>query len=328
MRIVLTKSFSPYDNLALEEIILKDEDIKDDILLLYINKNTIVIGRNQNAHEEVNADFVKANKVNIIRRISGGGAVYQDEGNLSFSFITKKQPGSYQKFLIPIIDFLKSLNIDAQFHGKNDLLANGAKVSGNAQYIYKDRMFHHGTLLFNVNLDVLAKAIKPNPLKLQSKAIKSIRQRVGNIKDMLDEEMDNKEFAQRLVDFFIDKYNASWWDVSNYKVDKVKALTKIRESYDWNYRKNPIFTFKNEMRFAGGTISVFINVVNDTIENIEFIGDFLSQTNIEDFEQKFIGLPYNKQKISQIIDQEKKWTIYFGKLTKDDLKKLLGVNNE
>lgn len=323
MRIVLSPSRSPYYNLALEEIILKDANIKDDILLLYINSNTIVIGRNQNAHEEINADYVNKHKVNIIRRISGGGAVYQDDQNLSFSFISAKRPGSYQKFLTPIIDFLQSLNIDAKFHGKNDLLANGYKVSGNAQYVYRDRMFHHGTLLFNVDLEVLAKAIKPNILKLQSKAIKSVRQRVINIKNLLKEDMTITEFTQKLIDFFLSKYDCKMWDTSNYKTKEVAHLQAIRASYEWNYRKNPIFNFKNEKRFAGGTIASFINVEKNHIANIEFLGDFLSRGNIERFTNKFLNLPYHKQEINRLIDQEIDWELYFGKINKDEIKILL-----
>jgi lipoate-protein ligase A len=232
MKIAISKHKDPYNNLSTEEIILKDENIKDDILLFYINKNAIIVGRNQNVHEEINADFVKEKNIDLIRRISGGGTVYHDEGNINFSFITNKSKRSYEKFLEPIINFLKTLGLDAKFKGKNDLIVNNYKVSGNAQYIYKNRMFHHGTILFDTNLKILSKALKVNKLKIESKGIKSIRQRVSNIKPLLNKKINSKKFLEKIINYFINKDNNEIMDLTNYKNNEIKALANIRKSYD------------------------------------------------------------------------------------------------
>jgi lipoate-protein ligase A len=208
MKIYNSKSTDPYKNLALEEAFLKQENLKEDILYIYQNDNVVVVGRNQNAYAEIDHKFIKQNNIKLARRISGGGAVYQDMGNICFSFITKNnQKNSFTAFLGPIIEFLQSIKLDAQFKGRNDLIVNGYKISGNAQYIYKDRIVHHGTLLFDSNLSVLSNALKPNLLKLKSKAIKSARQRVTNINELLETKISSEKFIDLLINFFIDGDN-------------------------------------------------------------------------------------------------------------------------
>ena len=168
MKIFVSKSNVTYLNFAREEVILKDKDFEnEDVILLYQNVPSVIIGRNQNILEEVNMKFVNKENITLARRISGGGAVYQDYGNVSFSFTTSRKPGSYEKFLEPIIDFLNSIGVNAKFKGKNDLVADGYKLSGNAQYVFGNRMIHHGTLLFDVELSRLSKALTTNKLKLE-----------------------------------------------------------------------------------------------------------------------------------------------------------------
>jgi lipoate-protein ligase A len=187
----------------MDEIILKNSSLDEDVIYFYQNHNAIIIGANQNTHVEINEEYVKEHDIKVARRISGGGAVYQDMGNICFSFMTKNtQDSSYENFLEPIFKFLKSLGLNAEFKGRNDVLIDGKKISGNAQYKYKDRMFHHGTLLFNSDLTVLSKALKPNKLKLESKGIKSNRQRVSNILELMDQKMNNQEFLTTLLEFF------------------------------------------------------------------------------------------------------------------------------
>ncbi|MCK5946011.1 MAG: lipoate--protein ligase [Mycoplasmataceae bacterium] len=316
MKIILSKSNNPYYNLSLEEMVLKDETMSDQYLMIYQNDNTIVVGRNQNIYEEINTEYINENKINLVRRVSGGGSVYHDGGNVNFSFITDKKSNSYAEFLEPIIEFLKSLGLDAKFHGKNDVHANGFKISGNAQYIYKQRMFHHGTLLFDSTLEVLSKALKPNKLKLESKSLKSIRQRVSNIRPLLNKDMDTKQFVSSLIDFF-GKENLV--DMDNYKSDELKALINVRKSDDWIFGKNPEFDVELEKRFKGGGVKIKLDILKNHIKDIAIVGDFLSTNDFEKIIPTFKGLKFDEAVISKEINAIEDFDQYFGKITKEEL---------
>ena len=325
MKIYLSQSNNCYYNLSLEELLLKDESIKEDILLLYINDNTIVFGRNQNVYEEINRSYIEEHKINLIRRVSGGGAVYHDKGNINFSFITSKEKRSYTKFLTPIIKFLQTLGLNAQFKGKNDLKVDDNKISGNAQYIYKDRMFHHGTLLFDTDLSILGDALKPNKLKMESKGIKSARQSVANINSLLETKMTPEQFTDALINHFVVQGHEVV-DYSSYKNDEVKALMNVRKSNEWIFGKNPEFNMSNEKRFMGGTIKVTAHIETNIIKEINFTGDFLSTNNSEHIATYFIGKKFHA--ITSIINDMKDFDEYFGKITKEEIIGLLVGTNE
>ena len=187
----------PRINLAIEEYALKNLDINESYLLFYINKPSIIIGKNQNTIEEVNQDYVEQNDITVVRRLSGGGAVYHDLGNLNFSFITKDDGDSFhnfKKFTEPVVKALGKLGIQAELSGRNDIMAEGRKISGNAMFATRGRMFSHGTLLFNSEMDHIVSALKVKKEKIESKGIKSVRSRVGNIADFLKEPMTIEEF--------------------------------------------------------------------------------------------------------------------------------------
>ncbi|HZG73990.1 MAG TPA: lipoate--protein ligase, partial [Chondromyces sp.] len=182
----------PRINLAIEEYAVKHLDINETYLLFYINEPSIIIGKNQNTIEEINTEYVEKNNIHVVRRLSGGGAVYHDLGNLNFSFITKDDGESFHNFLKftePVIQALQKLGINAELSGRNDILAEGRKVSGNAQFSTKGRMFNHGTLLFDSEMDHIVSALKVRKDKIESKGIKSIRSRVANISEFLEEKM-------------------------------------------------------------------------------------------------------------------------------------------
>ncbi len=306
---------SPYKNLSLEEILLKDQSIKDDIFMLYQNENTIVFGRNQNVLAEVDIDYVKKENINLIRRVSGGGTVYHDKGNVNFSFITDNKADSYKDFLEPIIKFLNSIGVNAEFKGKNDIVVDGYKISGNAQYKYKNRMFHHGTLLFDVDMTKLGKALKPHPLKLQSKGIKSARARVKNIKEFIKEDMPVEKFIELLFDFIDGKE----FDVTNYKVDEVRALANIRKSHVWNFGKNPEYDVLLEDKFDGGLVSLWLNIKNGKIKDIKFTGDFMSSTDFEEINKLFIDQKFTINNVERILTSIENFQDYFGVVTKEEL---------
>ena len=320
MKIIKSKYKSPFFNFALEELLLKNEKLNnEDILLIYQNDNSIIVGKNQNTHEEVNEDFVKKHKITLARRISGGGAVYQDGGNVNFCFITSsKDSHSYAKFLKPIIGFLNTLGIDAQFSGKNDVTANGFKISGNAQYKYKTRMFHHGTLLFNSEMSMLTKALKPSPLKFQSKSVKSVRKRVANIKELMENNISTEHFVDLLINYFSTQ-GYKLVDQNIIDENKINKLAKAKSQDEWTFGKNPPFDLEVHKRFDGGTIKMKISVKNNEIKNVKFEGDFMSVNDFEDIYNLFINKPFDIKYLEKTINEIKNFDDYFGKITKKEI---------
>src|SRR5690625_4956285 len=180
----------PRINLALEEYMLENFGEKDTYLLFYVNEPSIIIGRNQNTVEEINTEYVDKKDIKVVRRLSGGGAVYHDLENLNFSFITKDDGDSFHnfaKFTKPLVDVLNELGVPAKLEGRNDLVVEGRKISGNAMYSTKGRMFSHGTLMLDSEIEEVVKALNVNKAKIESKGIKSIRSRVANISEFLDD---------------------------------------------------------------------------------------------------------------------------------------------
>lgn len=192
-------------NLAIEEHLLRNVQLVEPLLLFYINAPSVIIGRNQNSVEEIDPDFVRENKVHVVRRLSGGGAVYHDLGNLNFSFIThgKQDLHNFDKFTQPVVNVLQSLGVKASLQGKSDIVVDGKKISGNAQYAAAGRMFSHGTILFDTSLENMLRAINPRQIKIESKAVQSVRSFVTNIREHLSEDMRIDELRQALLRAFL-----------------------------------------------------------------------------------------------------------------------------
>lgn len=324
MKIFRIKETSPYITLPLENIILNDPDMKGDILILYQHDNAIIIGNNQNAHEEINRQYVIDNDIKLARRKSGGGAVYHDMGNINFSFITDyNKQGGYERFLAPIIGFLRSLGLDAEFHGRNDVHVNGAKISGNAQYLSKNRIVSHGTLLYNVDLTKLSNALNPARIKYESKGIQSVRQRVTNIYDELKEKMDVETFITKLINYFVEHNNGEFLEIpyEKYK-DKLEAMRKEVSSEDWIFNKAATFSFRSGNKFKGGIINVKGNIEKGIIKEIWFEGDFLSKKDPREIEPLFKDTPLKEENIRKIFDSID-FEEYFGTITKDEIIKLI-----
>lgn len=235
----------PAINLAIEEYALKHLPLDDSYLLFYINQPSIIIGKHQNTIEEINAEFVRDNNIQVVRRLSGGGAVYHDLGNLNFSFITKDNGESFHNFLKftqPVIDALRQMGVEAEMTGRNDLQVGERKISGNAQFATRGRMFSHGTLMFNLNLDNVAASLHANPEKFKSKSTKSVRSRVANISELMDREMTIEQFREELLRFI---FGSELDQVPQYKLTdtdwaKIHEISKERyQSWDWNYGLSP-----------------------------------------------------------------------------------------
>ncbi|CAH0344414.1 lipoate--protein ligase [Bacillus sp. CECT 9360] len=313
----------PQINLAIEEYALKNLDINETYLLFYINEPSIIIGKNQNTVEEINTDYVEQNGIKVVRRLSGGGAVYHDTGNLNFSFITKDDGESFhnfQKFTEPVIKALKKLGVNAELSGRNDILAEGKKISGNAQFSTKGRMFSHGTLLFNSEMEHVVSALKVRKDKIESKGIKSIRSRVTNISEFLKEPLIIEQFRSLLLrNIFEDNEEIPEYVLTEQDWVNIHQLSKERyQNWDWNYGKSPKFNLQHSHRFPVGSIDIRLEVNKGTIENCKIYGDFFGVGDVNDIEEKLKGIRYEKESIEKTLaNVDVKH--YFGDVTKEEI---------
>ncbi len=301
------KDTNPYFNIAAEEYLLKNEDIKEDILILWQNKNTIVIGCNQNAHAEINIEECNKNHVNVVRRITGGGAVFHDEGNLNFSYILKNnidlKPKDYERILTPVINALKNLGLNAHFSGKNDIEIDGKKISGNSQYVYKKTLLHHGTLLFNVDLTKIKNYLIPNKKKMESKGISSNAARVTNILPLLNNPITMEQFKQHLIKSLIGS-NAKEGHLSSEDINKINEIKKNKfDLWEWNFGKQGHFSIIKDHRIEGkGNVQFNANVEHGIIKEAKFFGDYLGNKGTHNIESKLIGKKFDYEVIKHILD--------------------------
>ncbi|WP_298832113.1 lipoate--protein ligase [uncultured Planococcus sp.] len=297
----------PRINLAIEEYLLKTMDVeKDPFLLFYINEPSIIIGKNQNTAEEINTDYVDSNGIHVVRRLSGGGAVYHDLGNLNYSFITVDDGNSFRnfrKFTEPVVKALQSLGVNAELSGRNDLMAEGRKVSGNAQFSTRGRMFSHGTLMFDTEVDAVVSALKVSKEKIESKGIKSIRSRVANVSEFLKEPMTVTEFRNAILhSIFEGEENVRYYELTDEDWTNIHELSKERYgNWDWNYGKSPKFNIKHSHRFPVGGIDVRLQVEKGIVQDANIYGDFFGVGDVSEIEQAIIGSKYERASLDEAI---------------------------
>ncbi|MCF8566542.1 lipoate--protein ligase [Alicyclobacillus tolerans] len=315
-------------NLALEEYALTQFDISETYLLFYSMHPTVIVGKNQNTVEEIDTQYVQDQGVAVTRRLSGGGAVYNDEGDLSFSFITKNDEHSfhnYRRFTEPVIRALRELGVPAELSGRNDILVEGKKVSGNAQFATRGRMFSHGTLLFDVNLDNVAKALKVRREKIESKGLHSVRSRVTNIRPYLNHDMDIHEFKKVLLErIFAGEPQIPQRHITEDDWAAVSEIAKQRyRNWDWVYGKSPSFNVQRTERFpAVGIIDVRLYVEHGRIQHCRFYGDFFGEQDISELEQLLVGCRYSPDDIAAALGRLDVRS-YFGPIRRDELLGLL-----
>ncbi|SLK42693.1 Lipoate-protein ligase LplJ [Mycobacteroides abscessus subsp. abscessus] len=317
----------PRINLAIEEYALKNLDINETFLLFYINEPSIIIGKNQNTIEEINTEYVESKGIHVVRRLSGGGAVYHDLGNLNYSFITKDDGDSFhnfRKFTEPVVKALKSMGVNAELSGRNDLLAEGRKISGNAQFSTRGRMFTHGTLLFDSEMDHIVSALKVKKDKIESKGIKSVRSRVANITEFLPEKITVEEFRRLLLVYLFDgEENIQEYVLTAEDWENIHQLSKERyQNWDWNYGKSPKFNLQHSHRFPVGQIDVRFDVVKGIVKNCKIYGDFFGVGDVEDIEKRLIGVRYDRSELEKSLE-DISIKHYFGNVTKEDFLQLI-----
>ncbi len=299
----------PAVNLALEEYVLRNAQGDEDYLLFYINRPSIIIGRHQNTMEEINRDYVEQNGIHVVRRLSGGGAVYHDLGNLNFSFITEARPENFRnfkKFTEPVVRALAGLGVQAELSGRNDLLVEGRKVSGNAQYISKGRMVSHGTLLFNSDLSHVSDALNVPPVKITSKGIKSVRSRVANISEFLGQPMTVEAFRDDLLAQIFDGADPiPAYPLTEQDWAAVRQLAEERyRSWDWTYGRSPDFNVEKRERFPGGEIDARLDIQQGVIRSVKFYGDYFAEREPDALEQLLVGVRYTREDIARTLQNE------------------------
>ena len=320
----ISKTHDTAFNIALEEYCFKNLRDEDEIFLLWINEPSIIVGKYQNTIEEINTEYTREKGIHVIRRISGGGAVYHDLNNLNYTIISnrdKNQEGfNFKEFSKPIIETLAELCVKAEFTGRNDLEIDGQKFCGNAQAYIKDRVMHHGCLLFNVDFSALGNALKVSKDKIESKGVKSVRSRVTNILPHLKTPITVEEFGDKIMEYMKKQYpDMKEYVFSKEELDYIAKRAEIKRSWEWNYGESPEFNITRGKRFKNGRIQIFADVENSKIKSIKFYGDFFGMNeDLTELENLLVGAKYTPEAIRERL-KEVNIGEYFSKFTLDEV---------
>ncbi|KRN94993.1 lipoate-protein ligase [Pediococcus stilesii] len=314
-----------YTNIATDTWLLNNLHEKEPVFSLWQNNNAVIVGQNQNTFGEVNQDFIDEHKIEVVRRVTGGGAVYHDLGNLNFTLFVPIESSAnvdFKQFSEPVLEALHKLNIPAEATGRNDLVVNGKKISGVAQRYANGYLMHHGTLLFDSNVDTMVRSLNVADEKFISKAAKSVRSRVGMIKDAAPEGLTLQDF-----------WDAVQYELTNHGKDSEIVLTPAQKqeiirsaadqfsTWDWNYGKSPKFNFKNHAKYDGGIIEVQVQADAGIIQDINFTGDFLGLRDWREIKNQLVGLPFEVSAIQPVFERNEDGR-YFGSITTEELIKL------
>jgi len=325
MLIFINTSTDPYFNLAAEEYVMNA--FREDCFMLWRNRPSIIVGKNQNTIAEINVDYVQTNQIPVVRRLSGGGAVFHDYGNLNFTFIKTdagKSFSDFRGFTEPILEVLQSLGVNAEFSGRNDLTIEGKKFSGNAQYKHHDRTLHHGTLLFTSEIADLSQALKPRASKFEGKSIQSVVSRVTNIQEHLkhlESPLDLDKFQALIQEHVMQRFGAD--AVHPFNAQDIAAIEKLVEekygTWAWNFGKSPNYSFQKEKKFAGGLVELHLDVQRGIIQAARIYGDFFSRLDISDIESALAGQPHDLTALKKVYARFAIGEDYFTNITAEDL---------
>lgn len=271
MRCIFRNETDPYFNLAAEEYIFKNSE--EDIFMLWRNSPAVIIGKHQNAFAEVNQQYVAERNIAFIRRISGGGTVYHDYGNINFTFMAHGEPEhlvDFHKFTLPVMQALQNMGLHVAVGNRNSLYINGSKISGNAEHVYRNRVMHHGTLLYSSDLEALENAIQPPQVQFTDKAVKSVRSTVGNISDFLHDAPPIEDFAKKIFMKIISLLPGSY--IQNFTLNEIFEIEKLSSGkyrlWEWNYGYSPPFSFPAIFTINENEVPVEVHVKDGKIEAI------------------------------------------------------------
>lgn len=298
---IINPSNDPYFNMAVEDYLVHTPDTAEDIFMLWQNRPTVVVGRHQNSSAEINPAYVRENNIAVVRRLSGGGAVYHDGGNLNFTFISRAQGMGldFAAFTGPVIEVLKQLGVPAEHTGRNDIVIKGRKFSGNAQYRFKNRLMHHGTILWDSNLEDVAQALQPDDSKTVARGIASVRSRVTNISEHLQEPLTLKEFEQLLAEnIFRHSGERRQRGLGGKEMEAIDELRdKKYRRWEWNYGQSPQYTQRRKAQFPWGSMEVLLLIRQGKILQSKFYGDFFTIADLSVMEAVLLGLPLQEEPI-------------------------------
>ena len=328
MIIIQNKSTEPYFNMASEEYL--SDHLTEDIFMLWQNEKAVIIGKNQNAFAELDKAFIDSRGIKAVRRLTGGGAVFHDIGNVNYTFITAKGDNSldFARFCAPVIDALKELGVNAELTGRNDIAVDGFKISGNAQCVRGERFIHHGTLLFDADLGVMAGALRPDPLKLQSKGIDSVRSRVTNLRPLLSKQLDTAGFIG-----FIENYVAEHTDITQIRDLTEEEKTGIQKLADtkystwkWNFGESKSYSRRERRRYPFGTVEAELEVSGGRISSLHISGDFFGTRDIAELEALLNGARFDSEDLTPLLSVCGINDFISGASAEDITALILGVN--
>ncbi|NOR34550.1 MAG: lipoate--protein ligase [Bacteroidales bacterium] len=300
MLCILSPYTNPYFNLASEEYLLKN--FQEDLFLLYRNTPSIVVGKHQNTLAEINLPFVQEQEILVARGISGGGTVFHDLGNLNFAFFTSGKEGElvdYKRATLPILEALKEMGLEARLGKRNELLLKGLKISGTASHVFKQRVLHHGTLLFSSEMGKLSAALKSEKERFTDRAVKSVRSSVTNISNHLTEGMDVEMFQERILHHMLRTYkDARIYQFSQTDIAEIKVLRDSKFStWEWNFGYSPKYQFCRSISFKTGSLELHMNVEKGVIKDLKIVGDFTSMKDIVLLETLLVGTIHDPETI-------------------------------
>lgn len=299
-------SYDPHFNLAMEQYIFDTFDKGKEYFMLWQNDNAIIVGKHQNTIQEINKEFVKENNISVVRRLSGGGAVYHDLGNLNFTFIVNNIHSNnidFSLFTIPVAQALKEIGVNAEINGRNDITIEGKKFSGNSQYIKKGRVMHHGTIMYNSNLDLVSNSLKVSKDKIESKGVKSIKSRVTNVKDHMKNDVHIDDFKKEIIKYMFKDEKFEEYKLTEKDIVNIKKIKEERyDKWEWNYGNSPKYNILKERRFEGcGKIELYLVVENGKIKEFKSRGDYFGNGDTNDIEEKLIDCSLKEEDVRNAI---------------------------
>ncbi len=325
MRYLKNPSTNPYYNMAFDEYCLESLPIDEPVFFLWQNRPAVIVGFNQEVNTEVNLDYLKENGIDLVRRVTGGGAVYHDLENLNYTIVGRSEDleRDYPEYASLLAKALQTLGVPATLSGRNDILVEGRKVSGFAKRVCKNRLMVHGTLMYNVDVDVLTNVLNPSTTKLQSKGIASVRSRVANLCEYLPEIPDIQTFSQRLEEILSNNYTDTEYQLTETDLANIQRLTdKKFATWEWNYGRSPKATLVHSARLACGTVEIHLTLAENRIASCRFGGDFLGNLPASDVEKALTGIPYEINEIRKCLSKIE-INRYFDRVLVDDLLEMM-----
>ncbi|HIY04949.1 MAG TPA: lipoate--protein ligase [Candidatus Anaerotignum merdipullorum] len=295
MRYIKSPSTDAKFNLALEQYVFDRMDRSQSYFMLWQNDHAVIIGKHQNTIGEINEPYVREHHIDVVRRLSGGGAVYHDLGNLNFTFIVSEGDGlqsfDFSVFCRPIVQALAHFGVEAQINGRNDMTIAGKKFSGNSQYAKQGRIMHHGTILYDSDLDMVSKALQVSQDKIVSKGVQSVRSRVTNVREYMKEDIPVEAFWEKLEQYMAAETGMQAYTLTEEDIARIRVIQQQRyDTWEWNYGASPQYRIRKERRFEGcGKVEAYMEVEKGILHQLDFYGDYFGNGEKQQLIDALIG---------------------------------------